>query len=155
MTIKQKQEYKRALYNFALAKLEERLATAQQAMLSAQEAANEEGKSSVGDKYETARAMGQIESEMNAKQLEEANKEIAHLLNINPAIICTHVMDGAVIKTDTNIFFLSVGLGQHVVNKKNTVFISASSPIGKIFANKIPGDVIEFNKTRYTLADVF
>ena len=43
-------------------------------MVNAQEAANEEGKSSVGDKYETGRAMMQIERDKAAQQLDEALK---------------------------------------------------------------------------------
>ena len=43
-------------------------------MNDAQLSANEEGKSSAGDKYETGRAMMQIEREKAANQLEEALK---------------------------------------------------------------------------------
>ena len=43
-------------------------------MVNAQQAANEEGKSSAGDKYETGRAMMQIERDKAAQQLDEALK---------------------------------------------------------------------------------
>ena len=49
-----------------------RIATARQAMSEAQTAANEESKSSIGDKYETGRSMMQIEGEKAAHQLAEA-----------------------------------------------------------------------------------
>ena len=51
-----------------------RIETANQAMINAQKAANEEDKSSVGDKYETGRAMMQIERDKAAQQLDEALK---------------------------------------------------------------------------------
>ncbi|WP_258539158.1 hypothetical protein [Chitinophaga oryzae] len=47
----------------------QRIAVTQRAMDEAQAAANQESKSSVGDKYETARAMSHMEKDMHARQL--------------------------------------------------------------------------------------
>ena len=52
----------------------QRIASAQDAIRMAQDSANEEGKSSAGDKYETGRAMAQLEIEKASSQLAEANK---------------------------------------------------------------------------------
>ena len=49
------------LLNTIKAQLDEKIQVALQAMKAAQESANAETKSSAGDKYETGRAMGQIE----------------------------------------------------------------------------------------------
>ena len=54
--------------------VEHRLATAQQAMDAAQQSANQEEKSSAGDKYETGRAMAQLERDKAATQVEENKK---------------------------------------------------------------------------------
>jgi hypothetical protein len=54
--------------------VEQRISSATTAMQNAQEAANEEGKSSAGDKYETGRAMMQIERDQAAAQLDESLK---------------------------------------------------------------------------------
>ncbi len=48
----------------------------------AQEAANSEGKSPAGDKYETGRAMGQLQKEMHGRQLAEYAKEVKALQSI-------------------------------------------------------------------------
>ncbi len=49
--------------------VDQRITNSKQAMDDAQAAANEEGKSSAGDKYETGRAMAQIERDKAAQQL--------------------------------------------------------------------------------------
>src|ERR1041385_4204908 len=53
-----------------------RISVAEHAMKQAQESANSDEKSSAGDKHETGRAMGQIDREMNERQLKEAKREL-------------------------------------------------------------------------------
>ena len=57
-----------------MAYVHERIAATQEAIYTAQLSANEETKSSAGDKYETGRAMAQLEIEKNTAQLAEALK---------------------------------------------------------------------------------
>ena len=54
--------------------IDQKLLLAKQTMEMAQESANEENKSSVGDKYETGRAMAQQERDKAAVQLTELQK---------------------------------------------------------------------------------
>jgi len=56
--------------------LHSRMEAASLAMREAQMAANEEGKSSMGDKYETSKAMAQIDRDIHARQRQSALKEI-------------------------------------------------------------------------------
>jgi hypothetical protein len=65
---------KQQLYAKCLVFVEQRIATAQEAIASAQRSANEETKSSAGDKYETGRAMAQLEIEKSTLQLAESFK---------------------------------------------------------------------------------
>ena len=58
--------------------VEEKINICTEAMRNAQDAANEEDKSSAGDKYETGRAMMQIERDNAAVQLDEALKLKKH-----------------------------------------------------------------------------
>ena len=60
---------KQTLYNFCVTYINQRMATAQQAIHTAQASANEETKSSAGDKYETGRAMMQLEIEKIVRSL--------------------------------------------------------------------------------------
>ena len=51
------------------------MAVAGKAMEAAQESANDQSKSSAGDKYETSRSMGQLDRNMHARQYEQARQE--------------------------------------------------------------------------------
>ena len=84
--------------------LEKRITAARSAMEQAQEAANSEGKSSAGDKYETSRAMGQLDRDMNARQMEEAHRDQAFLNSIPEDSVFTSVQVGSVVVTDKNSF---------------------------------------------------
>jgi hypothetical protein len=63
------------LYQYCVEFIDKRIAGAREAIQIAQDSANEETKSSAGDKYETGRAMAQLEIEKNTTQLEEALKQ--------------------------------------------------------------------------------
>ena len=78
---------------------------AQQSISNAREATNQEAKSTVGDKYETARAMGQLEQDMFARQLTENLKEFSTLQSIDANNICKEVGSGAYMQCQ-NISFL-------------------------------------------------
>jgi len=78
-----------------------RIATANQSMISAQEAANEEGKSSVGDKYETGRAMMQIERDKAAQQLDEALKLKNIIDHISIEAASGKVIPGSLVTTNS------------------------------------------------------
>ena len=68
-------EIKRKLYQHCINFVDKRIAAAKETIAMAQESANEDTKSSAGDKYETGRAMAQLEIEKTAGQLEEALKD--------------------------------------------------------------------------------
>src|SRR6478609_11532726 len=71
------------LFNACVEYVNLRIDTSKQAMADAQESANAEEKSSAGDKYETGRAMMQIERDKAAQQLHEAIKRQQGLDQIN------------------------------------------------------------------------
>ena len=71
--------------------------TSWQAMEAAKNSANEEGKSSAGDKYETARAMGQLDREMNGRMYEQAHQERLLLDKIDPQTVFSKVAFGALV----------------------------------------------------------
>ena len=64
---------KQELYKLCQTYIQQRILTAKQAIEAAQQAANNETKSSSGDKYETGRAMMQLEIEKDSAQLSESS----------------------------------------------------------------------------------
>jgi transcription elongation GreA/GreB family factor len=123
----------------------QRIANSKQAMDDAQAAANEEGKSSAGDKYETGRAMAQIERDKAAQQLEEALKLKKVLSGLDSSIVNDSVRLGSVVETTISNFYLAISAGKFLIEGKEFLIISPNSPIGKLLLNLKVGDSFRFN----------
>lgn len=155
MTHQEKVAFKVKLKNFGLHTLTQRISTAQIAMDRAQEAANTEDKSSAGDKYETGRAMGQLEKEMYGRQLAEYAKEIDALRKISVDALYTHVAAGVFVQATGIAFFVSAGLGKQQVDGLTVLFVSPAAPLARSLFGKGPGDVILFNGARLVIEELF
>ncbi len=134
--------------------IEQRMNTSWQAMEAAKNSANEEGKSSAGDKYETARAMGQIDREMNGRMYEQARQERLILEKINPQLPLSSVGLGSLVKTTMGDFFVSVGAGVITLNGKNVMVISPQAPIGQILMGKAAQETFEFRGKGYKILSI-
>ncbi|MBS1636356.1 MAG: hypothetical protein JST26_10595 [Bacteroidetes bacterium] len=121
-----------------------RIERAHQAMLASQESANNEDKSSAGDKYETARAMGQADRDMNARQLQEALNEQKILDAIRVDELFSVVGPGALVELDATWFFVAIGLGPLSVDGVTVIVLSASSPLYQQLRLKKKGDEVIF-----------
>ena len=69
-------DLKKGLYTEVSRLLTEKIRVAETAMQAAQASANEETKSSAGDKYETGRAMAQNDRDMYARQFLQLKQEL-------------------------------------------------------------------------------
>jgi transcription elongation GreA/GreB family factor len=136
---------KTALKAHAEQMLRERMDAAQRAMDMAQEAANNEEKSSAGDKYETGRAMGHLQKDMHARQLAEAVKDLAAL----------HATAGTVVETDGVTLFISVGLGRQEVDGSTILFLSQLAPLAQALHAKSVGETIVLNKATMVIRDIY
>ncbi len=124
--------------------IEKRMDTSWQAMEAAKNSANEEGKSSAGDKYETARAMGQLDREMNGRMFEQAQHERALLDKIDLEIMFSKVAFGALVETTMGHFFVGIGVGIVEFEGQKIMAISPQSPIGQVITGKSVGDSFDF-----------
>ena len=145
---------KQALYIRCQQYVQERIDTARSAMNAAQEAANEESKSSAGDKYETGRAMAQIERDRHAQLLAEALKLDQDMAQIDIGKPTAMARPGSLIITDRGRFFISISVGKLTVEGTDYFAVSAASPIGAQLLGRKAGDVIMFNKLTYRVQDV-
>jgi len=150
MLIEQAQDLKIQLIETAILALNDRISNAEKAMKDAQDSANQEEKSSAGDKYETGRAMGQLQRDMNAKQSILAKKELAYLqqLNTSPK---NQVGTGALVKTNNGIYFISIGLGSIDSAIGKVHLVSAESPIGKVMQGLQVNNEFKFNELSHTI----
>lgn len=128
---------------------------AEEAIREAQASANEETKSSAGDKYETGRAMMQLEIEKNSIQLQEALKLQRILDTINPEKKSVVAEPGSLVKTDQNYFYIAVSIGQVVIGGLSIFVVSADSPIGMRLKGLKQGQVMTFNSKTFNVEEIW
>jgi transcription elongation GreA/GreB family factor len=148
MTVKAK------LYQYCVDYALQRIAHIQEEISRAQSSANEETKSSVGDKYETSRAMAQLEVERNMVQLKEAEKLQSTLQGLGNSIARERVTPGSLVNTSQGIFYIAISLGAITLDKKQYFIVSADSPIGKLMLGKRVGDNMTWNNKQYKVQSI-
>lgn len=145
---------KKQLHTLCLAFVEQRIATAAQAIQSAQASANEETKSSAGDKYETGRAMAQLEIEKNSTQLAEAQRLRQILLQINPERKSETIQSGSLVITSQGNFYITIPAGQFTIDGEAYFAISPTSPIAQKLLGLKSGDQFSFNKKEFVVKEL-
>jgi hypothetical protein len=147
--------FKNNLKQFCQQTIDKRIAAAKGIIQNVQESANNEEKSSAGDKYETGRAMGHLQKDMHTRQLTEYVKELAGLHNVNTGVIYHSACAGAFIETDAALFFIAAGLGKQVIEDKIIFFLSPHAPLAGNLQNKKKGDSFVFGKSTLVITVVY
>ncbi len=142
------------IYNCCKIYIEQRIATIQLAVNNAREASTEDTKSSMGDKYETTRAMMHFEQEKLGTQMKEANKLQQILLKINPEITGKKVATGSLVITDIGNYYIAIGAGKFDIEGTIYFAVSLTAPLAQIMMGKHTGDKIKFNDRVYTILEV-
>ena len=145
---------KRDLYTLCVNYVKARIATAKQAIDDAQQSAGEETKSSAGDKYETGREMMQQETDRNQAQLNEANKLLIALNQINVDGSSPSAIPGSLVITDNGKFYLSISAGALTFNGEGYFAVSPASPIGNKLLGGKTGDEFNLNGKNYKIKEV-
>lgn len=115
----------------------------------------DETKSSAGDKHETARAMVQLEQEKLSKQLHEFVQMRGILTQINPTVKHLQVGMGSLVETSEGWYFLSVGLGQLLIDDKRVFALNPQAPIGLQLKGKKVGDEVVFGGRKMIVLSVY
>lgn len=145
---------KQQLHHHCEAFVARRIDGIQQAIASAQAAANDETKSSAGDKYETGRAMMQLEIEQLSAQLREAMKLKNTLSQISPSDSLNAIRLGSLVATTAGNYYISISAGRFNVEGTTYFTIAPNSPIGISLLGKRPGEQCIFNKKEITVQEV-
>ena len=145
---------KQELYARCQAYVQQRIDTARQAMESAQESANSESKSSAGDKYETGRAMAQLERDRHAQLLAQAQNMTQELARLHIEKSYDTVQPGSLVTTNRGRFFISISAGKLCIDGVDYFAVSSASPIATALTGHLAGDVVPFNNQTYQVLDV-
>ncbi|MBO4751607.1 MAG: hypothetical protein J5526_02520 [Bacteroidales bacterium] len=130
---------------------------AKQEMDSAQQQSNDYGANV--DRYDSYRTKMMRSRDMYAKQLANANaglRVLGDLLKMPPFDIADH---GAVVLTNRQRFFMSIGLGKFQVEtdgkKEDYYAISAQTPVYIALKGKKVGDTITINGLTQTIEEIY
>jgi transcription elongation GreA/GreB family factor len=142
---------KKQLHQLCLSKIDQQIKTLQDTIDATRASANEETKSSAGDKYETGRAMMQLEIEKNLTQLQEAVKVKNALLKIKTDGIFDVAQTGSLLTTNQGNFYLSVSVGAFSIDEKIYQTLSTSSPLGSKLVGLKGGDNLLFQSKNFAI----
>jgi len=148
MTFKQKAvlQYHRSI--------KDRIVLLNNALNDLRESSKNETKSSAGDKYETTRAMLQLEQDKIGKQLSEANEQKALFEQIDFSTTSPQITKGSLAKTNKGYLLVSLALGKIIVNGITVIALSPQSPLGmKLIGLKVNATA-EINGVQYLIEEI-
>lgn len=108
--------------------------------------AQNDAKSSAGDKHETALSMMQLEQEKLNQKLKETLQTIEILEKIDFNSVKNIITVGTLVATKDCYFLLGVAYPQAIIDQKAVFFISPQSPLGQVMLFKKAEDEIRFNQ---------
>ncbi|TXB62222.1 GreA/GreB family elongation factor [Phaeodactylibacter luteus] len=136
-----------------LAALQKRAEELQRAVESIQSARNNETKSSAGDKYETGRAMMQMEEDKIMSQLDQARLQLQQLKAL-PDYSGPNIRSGSLVRTQHRRYFLSASLGKVLLEGEPVYCISTQAPLAQQLLGKSAGDKVAFNGQEEAILEV-
>ena len=141
------------LLNFIRKKQIETINNLQMVMEESQKAANDYG--APRDRYDSFRTQLLRKRDMYAKQLQMAMDQLSLLDRISLEIPNNQVEFGALVFTNKQNLFVSIGLGK--IEFQDSVFyaISPNVPIFQAIESKRVGDEVPFNGSNIKILDVF
>lgn len=125
------------------------------AISSLRTAKNSDTKSSAGDKYETGRAMIQMELDKEEQQLNQSIRLKNELAAIHLEKKYNQVEFGSLVETNQGIYFISIPLGKITVADQDFFVLSLASPIGKLLEGKKVGEKTIFQEREFVIKSIY
>lgn len=145
---------KEKLYQACLNYAEERISELESTIQQIQLAANEETKSSAGDKYETGRSMAQLEIEKLQSQLTASHKVRQELNRIVATENSQQIKTGSLVFTSGGNFYIAIHAGQLVIDNQTIYAVSTASPIAQKLIGMKAGDAFTLNGREFTIREI-
>ncbi len=145
---------KEGVYKACENEINNRLNFFQKVLNDLKEGAQNDAKSSAGDKHETSLSMMQIEQEKIRKQFKEVQEMNALLEKLNPQIISDKINLGSLIKTNIGYFYIAVALGKLKIDNMELYVISQQSPMAiKLLGLSVDNEII-MNSKKIVIQDI-
>lgn len=137
-----------------LTQLKSRISELEKALKETQGSANDDTKSTAGDKHETSRAMAQIEVERLGQQLQQQLQQL-NLLQSIPTQTMTRVEPGALVATDKGWFYFGIAQGQVKIEQTSIMTLGMSAPLSQEMLHKTTGEEASINGNIYHITGIF
>lgn len=134
--------------------IEDKLQSIQQRLKDIEESMGAETKSSVGDKYETGRAMLHLEKDKIMQQLATVLESKKALHQLNTTKIYQEAQAGALVQTNKGTYYLGVSLGKIILQEQTYFAISLAAPIGQLLLQKKESEHFEFRNQKFTILSI-
>jgi transcription elongation GreA/GreB family factor len=147
-------EVKESIYRQLQEMLTAKIEVTTAAISSLRIAKNSDTKSSAGDKYETGRAMMQMELDKEEQQLNQTTRLKNELAGINLEKKHSQVEFGSLVETNQGIYFISIPVGKVTLADRDYFVLSLASPIGKLLEGKKIGEKAIFQGREFLIQGI-
>ena len=147
-------EIKKNLHQICLQNIEDKVLQVKESIKKAQESANSDTKSSMGDKYETGRAMAQLEIEKSTSQKAELEKQLQILHRIENFKNTEIIGNGSLVACSSGNYYISISGGLITVEGTDYFAVSSLSPIGQHLLGLKKGDAFLFNGKNIEILEI-
>jgi hypothetical protein len=147
-------KFKSQVYKHVLENQQNLINQAREAMQAAQEGALEE-ESTKEELMDSFKARMQQDRNMYAKKLQDNLDQMARLKLISLDKTYHKVEFGAIMETDTQIFFIAVALGEISIDGKKIFVISTQSPLYQSMADLKEGEKFTFRDKAQVIKAIY
>ena len=148
MTLKEK------IYTHCVQLINNKINEMQTSLNELNEGLTNDSKSSAGDKYETSRAMQQIEQEKLMRQLHEAKEQKDILEKIDITANSKEILKGSLVKTNSLLLFIGAAIGKITIDGTAVMVLSPQSPLGIKLMGLKAKDSTTINGVNYFIESV-
>ncbi|MEM6643666.1 MAG: hypothetical protein AAF616_11860 [Bacteroidota bacterium] len=145
---------KKKLIDTCLEQLSARISEIQREIAQISEDAQNETKSSMGDKYETGREMIIQERTKLLDQLSILQKQKVAIEQMRDTLFKA-VKNGALVVTKSQSYLISAALGEISFNGQKVFVISQQAPIAKAMMSKKVGDSFSFHGREHQILEIY
>lgn len=138
-----------------LAQLQKQITSIKEQIASLTEDAQNDAKSSAGDKHETGLAMMHLEQEKLSAKLRDLVQFEVIVLKLPEEKQTDKVTLGSIVKTNKGIFYVCIAIPALKVQNETIICISPSAPLMQFLLNKTNGDEITFNSITYKILEIY
>jgi len=146
--------FKAKVHQRCLLVLSDRIDTINKTIHEIQQSAKEDSKSSMGDKYETGRAMAHLEIEKLQSSLSNL-VDMQHLLaRIDPTETNHELKTGTLLHTNRGWMYIATGLGKITIDGIEIMVISPVAPIIDTLKKVLAGSHAVMNGQNVTIQEM-